>query len=108
MTKYFGNAFSINMVKDFPAKILIKKIHDDDYKFTLFKIQNAVQDEEIISAIGHEQLAKILDVPLNRITVTLEKDDELYIAQYRGPRLEEGATSLPEGAKIELYVVTIE
>jgi hypothetical protein len=108
MTKYFGNAFSINMIKDFPAKITIKKIPDNEYEFFLFKIQNEIQDAETISAIGHEQLAKILNAPVNRITVTLEKDDELCVAQYRGPRLEEGTTSLPDGSKIEFYVVTIE
>lgn len=104
---YFGNAFSINMVRDFPCNIKINQIDESEYEFNLFKLQGAIVDKEVISVVGHEQLARILSIPMNRISVTLEKGDILWVAQYRGPRLEEGATSLPEGSKIELYKVEI-
>jgi hypothetical protein len=34
-----------------------------------------------------------------------EIGEGVLVAQYRGPRLPEGATELPEGATIEWYVV---
>jgi hypothetical protein len=48
-----------------------------------------------------------LNVPLNRTTVELKNDDTAIVAQYRGPRLEEGAKILPEGAAIEFYFVKV-
>lgn len=67
------------------------------------------------SAIGHANTAAIIsdmlnfDVPMNRVDVKLPVAGvELpfaLLAQYRGPRLPEGATALPEGAAIDWYVV---
>jgi hypothetical protein len=47
------------------------------------------------------------EVPMNRATVQLTAGDVLFVAQYSGPRLPEGATSLPDGAKIEFLRVTL-
>lgn len=66
----------------------------------------------IESAIGHENIATIVsdilgfEVPCNRVSVELSKKDEgvsLLVAQYSGPRLEEGATELPENATIKWW-----
>ncbi len=65
------------------------------------------------SAVGHADTAAVLsqelgyDIPTNRVSVTLDKDTELYVAQYKGPRLPEGAVQLPEGAKFVYLKVTI-
>ena len=65
------------------------------------------------SIVGHADTAAIfssllgLDVPCNRATFQLEEDVILFVGQYKGPRLPEGATSLPEGAKVEWAMVTI-
>lgn len=63
------------------------------------------------SAIGHADTAAVVaavldvEVPVNRVEVTLDGDTSLIVAQYRGPRLPEGATTLPEGATIEFWQV---
>ena len=66
---------------------------------------------EIISAVGHADTAALFsaqlgrEIPANRISVKLSPEDILVVGQYVGPRLPEGATGLPEGAKIEWWVV---
>ena len=65
------------------------------------------------SIVGHADTAEIfssllgLDVPCNRATFMLEADVILFVGQYKGPRLPEGATELPEGARVEWVMVTI-
>ena len=62
------------------------------------------------SAIGHAETAALVSgllgqtVPMARITVpTLERGDVHFVALYQGPRLPEGATTLPDGATLRLY-----
>ena len=65
------------------------------------------------SIVGHADTAAVfssllgLDVPTNRATFQLEEGVTLFVGQYKGPRLPEGATTLPEGAKVEWAMVTI-
>ena len=65
------------------------------------------------SIVGHADTAAVfsnqlgLDIPCNRATFQLEEDHILFVGQYKGPRLPEGATTLPEGAKVEWAKVTI-
>lgn len=67
----------------------------------------------LVSAIGHADTARLFsqilgaDLPVNRITVTLDRGDMVLLGQHRGTRLPEGATELPEGASIEWFEVTI-
>jgi len=101
-----GNAFSLNMLEPgFRGNIAVKEISLEEARELL--------REGFTSAIGHESTARILtsllglEVPFSRINVTLEKGVRLLVAQYRGPRLEEGATTLPPGASITFYLVEI-
>ncbi|MBW6395989.1 DUF1874 domain-containing protein [Thermus sp. SYSU G05001] len=65
------------------------------------------------SAVGHEDLARVLEgvlgvpVPVNRATVVLEPGDRAVVAQYKGPRLPEGATRLPGGSSVGLYFMEV-
>ena len=101
MAIYLCNAFSMNMVS----------VED----FTLIrarKVTPADVPQNAISAIGHADTARVVsgilgyEVPANRMNVSLEKDDVLFVAQYKGPRLPEGATQLPEGATLEFIEIT--
>lgn len=99
---YLTNAMSLNMFTiDQLVLIRAKKVEAKDVP------------TDVISAIGHADTAKVVsnilgfEVPCNRMNVSLNEDDILYVAQYRGPRLEEGATQLPEGATIEFIEVTV-
>ena len=65
------------------------------------------------SVIGHADTAKIvggelgIDLPMNRQSVKLELGEQMIVAQYSGPRLPEGTTVLPEGARIDYFIVTV-
>ena len=74
----------------------------NSFSLNLLACLNAVIKSEEVT------LAKAQDVPCaGRITVTLHKGDTVMIGQYSGPRLEEGATTLPPGATIKWCRVTI-
>lgn len=93
---YLSNAFSLQMLKKFPASINIYEL-DDINADRICKQTNlpAEHQEHIISSVGHPDTAAVLGVPCNRINVSLEKGDTLYIAQLVGGRLPEGCTTLP-------------
>ena len=65
------------------------------------------------SAVGHADTAAVysaqlgMDVPANRTTVALKSDEVVVVGQYVGPRLQEGATTLPDGAQIIWLRVTV-
>ena len=107
---YVCNAFSINMLEGDGTSVVFNKV-------PLYEIQGIVRsfdEDETVNAIGHKDLLAVVnslvDVPQpteERPTVSLKRGDELLVAQYRGPRLPEGTTKLPEGATIEWWYVSI-
>jgi hypothetical protein len=68
---------------------------------------------EFTSAIGHEDLAKVIssmfgvEIPVNRINVKLEKHKHYIVFKYSGPRLEPGTICLPEHAEIDFFLVKL-
>lgn len=100
------NAFSLNMIRESEALIRIKKVSLEEAR--------EIIAEGFTSAVGHPDTAAILsdllgmEVAPNRATITLQRGDKLLVAQYVGPRLPEGTTKLPEGAKIVFYLVEVE
>ena|SRR3989344_4883006 len=105
MTPIVLNAFSLNMLAALPARPLFEEI-------TLDEARAALADG-FTSAVGHRDTAAVLSAELgipvaeNRVTVALAEGDLAIVGQYRGPRLPEGATALPEGARIQWVRVTL-
>ena len=97
------NAFSLNMIVG-NADIEIRE-------FT--RAMAASLAPACVSAVGHADTAAVFSsvlgvtVPCNRVTVALKEGDVALVGQYSGPRLPEGATSLPEGATIKWMVVGV-
>jgi hypothetical protein len=93
----------MQMIKKFPLNINVKEITKeqliDDLKYGFY------------SAIGHEPTASLLTnklglfVQFNRIRVTVQAGDIIYICQYMGGRLPEGATELPPDGEIKYLKV---
>lgn len=100
MKKYLVNAFSIQMLGG-PATVRFEEIDATEVP------------ADVVSAIGHADTAAVLsdllgfEVPMNRASIALDKDTELYVAQLVGGRLPEGATTLPQGFSFKFYRVTI-
>jgi hypothetical protein len=105
---YLANAFSLSMLpgSEYPMHLMILPTTADSVAARLGKT-------EWQSAVGHAQTAALfpaalgIEVPPNRISVSLSQRDTLFVGQYIGPRLPEGAASLPEGATIRWFQITL-
>ncbi len=66
---------------------------------------------EFVSAIEDENTAALfsailsMPLPASRVGVKLDSQSILLVGQYIGPRLPEGATELPEGARIKWWTL---
>ncbi len=121
MTVYLVNAFSLNMINiDDTLTVTVKKLTVDEAKRLLAPDGHLAPD--VVLAVGHTDTARIigalLDLPeadvnhmvgvaQTRPTVKMATGDKAIVAQYIGPRLPEGATKLPEGARIEFFLVEL-
>ena len=97
------NAFSLNMIVG-NADIVVREVS---------RAMAASLASSCISAVGHADTAAVfssvlgVEIPCNRATVALKDGDVALVGQYSGPRLPEGATSLPEGATIKWVIVGV-
>ncbi|GIV86131.1 MAG: hypothetical protein KatS3mg054_0160 [Chloroflexus sp.] len=108
--KYLANAFSLNMVA-FPAAA---EYPQATVHLTQVPVEMARElAAEAESIVGHEDTARIFSdilgrpVEFRRASVALQPGDTVLVGQYSGPRLPEGSTSLPAGAKITWIVVQV-
>lgn len=96
---------------ELPANVLFRRMELKDAH--LYMGDEYVLDSAFESAIGHADTARIVsgmlgvELPANRVNVKLAKGEKMIVAQYSGPRLPEGATTLPDGAKIEFVLVDV-
>lgn len=91
---YLCNAFSLQMLDSFPASVMVQEVTE--------------LPEGLTSAIGHQDTANVLGVPMNRVNVRLSKGDTVYVAQLLGGRLPEGSTTLPEGFSFKFLKIDIQ
>lgn len=96
--KYIANAFSLQMLANSQATLIVTEISEADFK---------ALTADAVSAVGHPDTAAVLGVACNRMNVKLYPGDTLYVAQLTGGRLPEGATTLPEGFAFKYYRVTL-
>ena len=94
---YISNAFSLNMFESPEGTYRVARVEEGE-----------VPKGTAISAVGHADLARSIGVEFARRSLALRKGDVLYVAQYKGPRLPEGATTLPEGSQVEWFKVVAE
>lgn len=96
-----SNAFSIQMLANFPANVHVEQIEASNIP------------TDVISCIGHADTANVLsdmlgfNILCNRQSVTIDKNITLYVAQVVGGRLPEGATTLPDGCDIKFFKVSV-
>jgi hypothetical protein len=102
---YLANAFSLNMLDDCDGvQVRFTKVRKD---------QLAAEVAELPSIVGHADTAALFTrllgrpVEVARDSVRLKRGEYLIVGQYVGPRLAEGATSLPKGATVKWVRVDI-
>jgi hypothetical protein len=104
MSLWLLNAFSLNMLSEFPMSIHLEEV-------TLEEAQELLS-AGFRSAVGHGNTAALmsellgLEVEAHRMTLSLQHGEKALIGQYSGPRLEEGVTSLPEGATLRWILLS--
>jgi len=100
---YLTNAFGLNMLGNLDVNISVLPL-------TVGEVR-AMGNLE--SAVGHPDTTRVFSgmlgfkVACNRVSLSLQPGDRVVVGQYRGPRLEAGATTLPEGARIAWVAVEI-
>ena len=90
MVNYIGNGYSDNMISHINEEVILKRsiIRKDEIP------------DNVVSCIGHEDLAKKIGYPYNRTNIVLNRGDVLYIAQIVTDRLAEGTTTLEKGTSV--------
>lgn len=124
--KYVSNAFSLQMQGDHEclttpasreaAMWELSPVHQGDSEAKSKYWGTGPLQFPAKSVIGHADICSVINSDLglsgeaayqmNRTSIKLEPGDILWVGQYVGPRLPEGATELPEGATIRWYKVT--
>lgn len=101
------NAFSIQMISSLnEASVSFKKISVEQAKNLL--------TGKVESYIGHAETAQVIgtmlgmEVSCQRRFGTLVPGETAVVAQVIGGRLPEGATTLPEGMKIQFFKATVQ
>lgn len=104
---YITNAFSLSMIPaDKRANIEVHPISVDAVTWYAGRME---------SIVGHADTAALfsnilgIHIPVNRVSVTFGQPRTiLLVGQYVGPRLPEGTTTLPGGARIDWKLVTVD
>lgn len=110
---YLANAFSLSMLSETNLLHLIVRPISAGTVATHLHIATRLQAVPWTSVVGHAPTAAVfesllgLTIPVNRISIALTPEDLLYVGQYVGSRLPEGATVLPDGATIRWYHITV-
>jgi len=124
MAVYLSNAFSLQMQGE--NDCTTRKCSLEEAKSVIINLvsgpyidresekdgSDAVYELTAQSCVGHADVAAVLSelvgftVPVNRVSITLQPEDTLIVGQYIGPRLPEGCSVLPEGARIDWYLVS--
>lgn len=108
MTTYLSTAFSFNMID-------VEVAPKGAVQYEMITVEEAAElAKGAENVIGHASTAiivgnQLFDSPLsaNRVNVSMVPGDQMVIAQYFGPRLEEGAMVLPEGAEIKYMLIRV-
>lgn len=99
------NAVSGNMFPSMDWMIRSKSL-------SLSEAKTVLAENSIESFVGHADTARVLsnelgvEIPAERRNASLAVGETAFVAQYKGPRLVEGATVLPDGARIDFGLVT--
>jgi len=93
-TVFLGSVFTFGFLQNRETGGMV------DYEKTTWKHFDEVLNSDHINFMGHQSTASMVGMEMKRISVKVNPGDTVVWAQYSGPRLEEGSTTLPENAKL--------
>ena len=102
---YLTNAFSLNMISNDGVADIRQISVDIVQDYLCFPFVNAIGHADTDVVVRKVIFGDDSGTPGQRMNVSLVNGDMCIVAQYCGPRLPEGATSLPDGATIKFYKV---
>ena len=104
------NAISLSMVTGESGRIYFRELSSEEAASAAFR--ESIMGS-LVSFVGHEDTARLfstllgVEIKANRGNARLQETWSL-VGQYTGPRLPEGATTLPEGAKVKWFLVCLD
>lgn len=108
---YLVNAFSLNMLPaNYDGGVSIRPLSASNAAAVALTATPAIGHVDTATVVAADlglDPAPVVAAAAGRPTVTLRDGDDVLVAQYRGPRLAEGSTSLPAGATITYALVTV-
>jgi len=115
MKYYILNAFSLNLLDPTVAagSIEFTRLPGANAAFASLADVRRGGTKQIVSAVGHADTARLFSQQLGeeivaaRATVAMSVGDMALVGQHVGTRLPEGATQLPEGARIDWFLVQL-
>ena len=102
------NAFSINMLPHAATLQFSKVTNPADLICRNWLTENAIghaDTDRVVRNILRMDGAEVPEGKRSNVVFPTPEADALLVAQYRGPRLPEGATELPAGATLEFWLV---
>ena len=91
-----GNVLTAGLLKKEEYSLISSHISWEEFD----EYKDMVEDGNAINYIGHPSTAALLGMEANRVTLQASAGSTLVVAQYDGPRLNESAIDLPEGASL--------
>ena len=110
MKNIITNAFSLGMVL---GNETLRMVEIPVEQAVSIIIEAQVDGEDFVSAVGHEDTARVFSnllgqrIEKNRVNVKLGEDfEQMLVGQLTGGRLPEGATVLPPDYSIKWFYLT--
>ena len=111
---YVLNSFSVNLI----TKLIdeMTEVHLVFREIDENEVKELLRENDYISAIGHEGMSSFLsqrlnvEIPFNRVFVSLNKEDSAIVAQLVGSRLPEGSILSREELEkigVKFYLVKV-
>lgn len=93
-TIFLGSVFTFGFLQNRETGGMV------DYESTSWEHFDKVLNGDHVNFMGHQSTASLVGMEMQRISVRVNPGDTVVWAQYSGPRLEEGSTTLPKNAKL--------
>lgn len=93
-TQFIGSVFTFGFLENRESGGIVS------YGATSWEEFDAIRLSAGVNYMGHQSTADLCNMTMQRISIKVSPGDTIIWAQYDGPRLEEGSTTLPDGAQL--------